>query len=317
LETFEVHNFVHHPMLGVTDETLIGPPAAVGEHGVWQLFRDAKQNRLVPIRNLYHDRQRWLALPVLPSRPTDERHAAMVEWAETVAEVRLARPGERSALLQRLSLSKNAFVSAWAVYLLAWNDNQADHDWLGGLHRKALPLRGQVALDDVLERQAGHGWQKSAPRTAFLRTWFTPERFSDADHEMACLAIQRASAQGHVPARAFLECAKTALTARNLPEDHYELWFSTVDSVIDQLRKQELLDPSPFIPFLLDQLVNADRERSQQRAAWALKRVGPLDARGRPRVTLPTRSTRFLPQPNKRLGAVAHELCRHDGYLSF
>lgn len=143
-------------------------PFQLEEEGLWTVWTDAK-GVLSPVRD-----------SSLPFRTRSQKgnpaHADHVKLAEVIETVETGKKGERVEKLTKLTGDAMPDVAAWAVWTLGASDDPAATKFLDGFAAKpdaTIPLRAQVAADEVLCRTRQDDWFRVKPRTAMLKAWAT------------------------------------------------------------------------------------------------------------------------------------------------
>lgn len=117
--------------------------------------------------------------PTLPfrwrSRKVDTpRYAEHVKLAEAIESVLTADERKQGKMLVGLAGSDSPEIATWAVWKLGESEDFAADKFLNGFVTKPdvkMPLRAQVAMDEVLTKVRREDWYESKSRAAMLTAW--------------------------------------------------------------------------------------------------------------------------------------------------
>ncbi len=105
----------------------------------------------------------------------DRRHAQHSLLAEAVEKYANAKPEDQPELSAKLAQDATPELCYWMVRTLGESDAKFAGDLLARWRKKPgdLPLRAQIALDEVLCAKERADWFSTPERTALLKSWVT------------------------------------------------------------------------------------------------------------------------------------------------
>lgn len=149
---------------------VIVPRLQLGEEGIWLVKQPNDQ--LLP-EHLYNYAQ-WPAR-INPGSPHGPSYQTMYDFAKRV-EMIAHRPKRDAVIasLKRSATNRNPYISSWAISRLAVVATKDDHvaSFLDQLISvAAVPMQGQIELDNALIDVRGAAWRESEKRFGIFRGW--------------------------------------------------------------------------------------------------------------------------------------------------
>jgi hypothetical protein len=202
---------------GSQSPLIFGRALEIGEKALW-LVRIA--NHDITSDPSQMQTANLLRLPAVEKSEPPERYAEALKWAGAVEKVGKADPEKRIGLLRDLCTDSNPPTAAWAIKTLAKVDFKGHSEFLQGLLQKdQLPIKAQLALDEVLARNLPEGWTKSPQRLQLFKRWVASPRVADAP--AALPLIEGMYGRKELSPQATRELLNTAIKNENMPpEDH-------------------------------------------------------------------------------------------------
>ncbi len=112
--------------------------------------------------------------PIVKSRTADNpRHAQEIDLAEAIEKYTKTKPEERAKLAEKLANDTTPEVCYWMVRTIGDSDEKFAGELLDKWRKNVgeLPLRSQIALDELNCIKVKEDWYTSGKRTELLKNW--------------------------------------------------------------------------------------------------------------------------------------------------
>jgi hypothetical protein len=204
---------------------------------------------------------------VFPIRESvSPRYEEAKQLADSVERLCHAAPKEQLSLLQAYSTSPTSEVSYWAIRRMARAYPQEAIPFLMQvLFASGLPIRGQIAIDEVLSDAKGNEWQNSPTRRSLLQSWVTGN-LTELDISAAISRIDVSSQHGEINGEALLDLMQRAIENQRVP---LQVRQSAV-SLIGIASNRGRIKQNAGFDFLLKQ-IKEGKEGLDLSAAFAVK----------------------------------------------
>lgn len=118
-----------------------------------------------------------------------DRYVHILELVETIEKYTKSKSGDRPALAEKLAGHTNPEIGYWMIRTLGDSDMSFAGDMLKKWRKKpeTLPIKAQVALDEVLCSKEAESWYFDEERASLLKRWVT----GDMDSTRARLVLDR------------------------------------------------------------------------------------------------------------------------------
>jgi hypothetical protein len=144
---------------------------SVGEEGLWLVRVDEKEKK---VEADVVAMQKGCDVVSLPVFATDSlRYRSVEMWAEDVHKVAAVPRDDQIGYVRQLCLATDNYATrAWCVSFIGEHGAEDDLTYLRGLVSQGqVPVRAQLAIDEVLCLRKGKVWYGNKERSVLLERW--------------------------------------------------------------------------------------------------------------------------------------------------